>query len=112
MKQWLNQVGRRGLIVGGVLGFIGFAGTWLLRKALQGMDVETTSSAVAVVFGLALGASGFVLVVIFELIGAGWNWLIGKKPPPPPPDPDEIPAGHCVMVLGRRQRLPVAGLHQ
>lgn len=87
MKQWLSQVGKRGLFVAGLLAIVGFIGAYLVRQALQGMDVETSSIAVPILYGLVLGGCGFALVVVFEVIGAVWNTIFPKKKP----DPEEPP---------------------
>lgn len=81
MKRWLTRVGKRALLVGALLTVAGFAAAKILIKALeiQGVEAET-SIEVPLIFGLILGGSGLVLVIVFELIGAAWQALRGRKP--------------------------------
>ncbi len=90
MHPWLNQIGKRGLIAGAILGGIGFVGMLALQSLVRSLGAESTSVDRAMLIGLALAATGFALGALFEVIAGGLRVLKGQKlvePPEPPEEP-------------------------
>jgi hypothetical protein len=94
MRAFLITTVKRGLMAAGLLMSIAFVGMLLLRVVLRAIDFEPAPISTALAIAAAFGAIGFGLVVVFELIGAGWRGVFGRNRPKPAESP-KVEAGNA-----------------
>jgi putative exporter of polyketide antibiotics len=83
MKRWFIRVGKRALLIAAILTGSGFLAAQVLRKLLQAANIEPAEPEVSLYFGVALGATGLVIVIILELLNTVWQGIRGTKPSDP-----------------------------
>ena len=68
-------------IAGGTLAIAGFIIIYLLRTGLSRQGFETRDDNTPLLGGLFLGAIGFGLAAVLELVSSAWRAVFKKEPP-------------------------------
>jgi hypothetical protein len=81
MPTLLQRILKSGAIAGGTLAVAGFVIIYLLRTGLSSQGFEIKDDNAPLVGGLFLGAIGFGLAAVLELLSSAWRAVFKKEPP-------------------------------